>query len=61
MEMMAMELMDYSLNWTMVPFYSVVYSRQDNVASKKDNCRQFFGKTVFFVKNIFSISNCWYN
>ena len=46
MEMMAMELMEYSLNWTNVPFYSVVYSRQDNFASKKDNCRQFFGKTV---------------
>ena len=37
MEMMAMELMDYSLNWTIVPFYSVVYSIQDNFASKKDN------------------------
>ena len=39
MEMMAMELMDYSLNWKIVPFYSVVYSRQDNFAPKKDNCR----------------------
>ena len=56
-----MELMDYSLNWKMFPFFSVVYSRRDNFASEKDNCRQFFGKTVFFVKDIFSISNCWYN
>ena len=61
MEMMAMELMDYSLNWSMFPFYSVVYSRQDNFASKKSNCRQFFGITVYYVKNIFSISNCRYN
>ena len=37
MVMMAMELMNYSLNWTIVPFHSVVYSIQDNFALKKDN------------------------
>ena len=63
METMALELMDYSLNWTLDPFHSVVYSRQDNFSKMEDICKQnlFNLKLNTLVKNIFSCSNWLYN
>ena len=59
METMALELMDYSLNWTLDPFHSVVYSRQDNFSKMEDICKQnlFNLKLNTLEKNIFLISN----
>ena len=42
MKTMALELMDYSLNWTLEPFHSVVYSRQDKFSKMEDISKQNF-------------------